>query len=206
MDIFEKGDFRTVSVKYRTLKFQAEGESHKSQEKPNVYDIDLIINSIRDVIIVNYLGYDLLNWDEHGFDAKKSKKDEFLEVKQCSISSGSWGGTWNDTNEEKARAFSDKRLFTVVGVWKGAHDLQFMVYGQHPQLGQDLYRMVTQRKEGSRSTQSISIQKMIKEYQFQVICPPDKDKEFVYTLLINYDRSIAKSINKDDLKALQDIQ
>ena len=86
MDIFEKGDFRTVSVKYRTLKFQAEGESHKSQGEPNVYDIDLIINSIRDVIIVNYLGYDLLNWDKDGFDAKKSKKridySEQLDVLQ----------------------------------------------------------------------------------------------------------------------------
>ena len=185
--------------------FQALNELYKFQEKFEIYDTDTTINSVRDAIIANYLRYDLLNWDKHGFDAKKSKKNEFLEVKQCSISSGSWGGTWNDTNEEKAMAFSDNRLFTVVGVWKGAHDLQFMVYGQHPQLGQDLYRMVTQRKEGSRSTQSISIQKMIKEYQFQVICPPDKDKEFVYTLLVNYSRSIVKSISKDDLKELQDI-
>lgn len=205
MDIFEKGDFRPVSAEFRTLGFQALNELYKFQEKFKIYDTDTTINSVRDAIIANYLGYDLLNWDKHGFDAKKSKKNEFLEVKQCSISSGSWGGTWNDTNEEKAHAFSDKRLFTVVGVWKGAHDLQFMVYGQHPQLGQDLYRMVTQRKEGSRSTQSISIQKMIKEYQFQVICPPDKDKEFVYTLLVNYSRSIVKSISKDDLKELQDI-
>ena len=205
MDIFEKGDFRPVSAEFRTLVFQALNELYKFQEKFEIYDTDTTINSVRDAIIANYLGYDLLNWDKHGFDAKKSKKNEFLEVKQCSISSGSWGGTWNDTNEEKAHAFSDKRLFTVVGVWKGAHDLQFMVYGQHPQLGQDLYRMVTQRKEGSRSTQSISIQKMIKEYQFQVICPPDKDKEFVYTLLVNYSRSIVKSISKDDLKELQDI-
>ena len=205
MDIFEKGDFRSVPVEFRTLGFHALSELYKFQEKFDIYDTDTTINSVRDAIIANYLGYDLLNWDKHGFDAKKSKKDEFLEVKQCSISSGAWGGTWNDTNEEKALAFSDKRLFTVVGVWKGAHDLQFMVYGQHPQLGQDLYRMVTQRKEGSRSTQSISIQKMIKEYQFQVICPPDKDKEFVYTLLVNYSRSIVKSISKDDLKELQDI-
>ena len=56
-------------------------------------------------MVANYLGYDLLNWDKHGFDAKKSKEDKFLEVKQCSFSSNSWGGTWNDTNEEKALAF-----------------------------------------------------------------------------------------------------
>lgn len=205
MDIFEKGDFRSVPVEFRTLGFHALSELYKFQEKFDIYDTDTTINSVRDAIIANYLGYDLLNWDKHGFDAKKSKVNEFLEVKQCSISSGAWGGTWNDTNEEKALAFSDKRLFTVVGVWKGAHDLQFMVYGQHPQLGKDLYRMVTQRKKGSRSTQSISIQKMIKEYQFQVICPPNKGKEFVYTLLVNYSKSIVKSISIDDLKELQDI-
>ncbi len=147
MDIFEKGDFRSVPVEFRTLGFHALSELYKFQEKFDIYDTDTTINSVRDAIIANYLGYDLLNWDKHGFDAKKSKVNEFLEVKQCSISSGTWGGTWNDTNEEKALAFSDKRLFTVVGVWKGAHDLQFMVYGQHSQLGKDLYRMVTQRKK-----------------------------------------------------------
>jgi hypothetical protein len=46
------------------------------------------------------------------------------------------GCTWNDTNEEKVLAFSDDRLFTVVAAWKGASDLQFMVYGQHKELGE----------------------------------------------------------------------
>jgi hypothetical protein len=73
----------------------------------------------------------LLNFDKYGFDAKKCVENHFLEVKQCSLSSESWGGTENDTNEEKALAFSDDRLFTVVAVWKGQSDLQYMVYGQH---------------------------------------------------------------------------
>ena len=88
MDIFEKGDFRSVPVEFRTLGFHALSELYKFQEKFDIYDTDTTINSVRDAIIANYLGYDLLNWDKHGFDAKKSKVNEFLEVKQCSISSG----------------------------------------------------------------------------------------------------------------------
>ena len=174
MTIFEKGNFQSVSSEFRTFGVSALEELSKFQEKFDIYDTDTTINSIRDAIISNYLDYDLLNMDKHGFDARNSKNGNFLEVKQCSISSKSWGGTWNDTNEEKALAFSDERLFTVVGVWKGASDLQFMVYGQNVQLGEDLHKLVVNRKEGSRSTQSISIQKLIKDYFFRIIKPPEK--------------------------------
>ncbi|MDR3275028.1 MAG: hypothetical protein LBS81_03470 [Endomicrobium sp.] len=84
------------------------------------------------------------------------------------------GGTWNDTNKEKALAFSDEKLFTVIGIWKDTSDLQFMVFGQHHKSGHYLYKLVVYRKRDSRSTQSIPIQKLIKDYKFNVICPPDK--------------------------------
>ena len=206
MTIFEKGDFRPVPRGFKTSGIAALEGLTSFQEKYKIYDTDTIVNSIRDAMVANYLGYDLLNWDKHGFDAKKSKEDKFLEVKQCSFSSNSWGGTWNDTNEEKALAFSDKRLYTVVAVWKNATDLLFMVYGQNIQLGKDLYRMVISRKEGSRSTQSISILKLISDYGFQVICPPSRSKEFVYDLLVNYKSSLLKIIEKDDINKIRDIQ
>ncbi len=127
-------------------------------------------------------------------------------MKQCSIFSKRLGGTWNDTNEEKAKAFSDKRLFTAVGVWKGAADLQFIVYGQHEDLGKYLLERVRAvAKTSTRSTQNIGIEKMIKEYDFQVIVPPDKNKDFVYSLLINYKKNLADFINKDDLKNVSDL-
>ena len=47
---------------------------------------------------------------------KKINVEHFLEVKQCSLSREILSGTWNDTNEEKALAFSDNRIFTVVAV------------------------------------------------------------------------------------------
>jgi hypothetical protein len=115
-------------------------ELSKFQERFEIYDTDTTINAIRDAIIIaNYLGFDLLNFNKHGLMLKKSNCEQYL--KQCSISSESWGGTWNDTNEEKALAFSDERLFTVIAVWKGAGDLQFMVYGQHKELGALLHRL-----------------------------------------------------------------
>jgi hypothetical protein len=168
MTIFEKGNYKTVPSEFRTFGIASMEELSKFQEKFEMYDTDTTINTIRDAIIANYLDFNLLNFDKHGFDAKKSKTEHFLEVKQCSVSSESWGGTWNDTNEEKALAFSDDRLFTVVAVWKGASDLQFMVYGQNKELGKLLHRLVVNRKEGSRSTQSVSIQKLIKDFGFQL--------------------------------------
>jgi len=172
-----------------------------------VYDTNTTINEIRDAIVANYLGFDLLNFDKHGFDAKHSKKNKFLEVKQCSIFSRRLGGTWNDTNEEKAKAFSDKRLYTAVGIWKGASDLQFIVFGQHKKLGEYLLERVRAVANSStRSTQSIPLQKMIKEYGFDVVVPPDKTKKFVYKLLVNYQASFENILKLTDLKRAKDVR
>ena len=111
MDIFKKGNYQPIPASFRTKGIFALEELTKFQIEFNSYDTDTTINEIRDAIVANYLGFDLLNFDKHGFDAKHSKKNKFLEVKQCSIFSKRLGGTWNDTNEEKAKAFSDKRLY-----------------------------------------------------------------------------------------------
>jgi len=180
-------------------------ELTKFQEKFEMYDTDTSINSIRDAIVANYLGYDLLNFDKHGFDAKKSKTNEFLEIKQCSISSGRLGGTWNDTNVEKAKAINDKRLFTAVAIWKGGSDLQFIVYGQHKKLGKYLLeRVIAVQNTSTRSTQNVGIEKLIKEYNFSVVCPPDKNKEFIVQLIVNYQRNLAEYVSKSNIKTIQD--
>ncbi len=148
----------------------------------------------------------MLNINKHRFDCKNSKTGKFLEVKQCSIFSKRLGGTWNDTNEEKTMAFSDERLFTAVGIWKGAADLQFIVYGQHKKLGQYLLKRVKAvANTSTRSTQSVGIEKMIQEYNFKVIVPPDKKKEFVYKLLVNYKRNISTYLTIDDILTINDI-
>ena len=206
ISIFEKGNYRQIPDNFRTSGICALQELTKFQHEFKSYDTDTTINEIRDSIVANYLGYDLLNFEKHGFDAKKSSNNKFLEVKQCSVSSRSWGGTWNDTNEEKAIAFSDERLFTVVGIWKGAADLQFMVYGQHVKLGEYLLERVRAvANTSTRSTQSISITKMIKDYNFKVISPPDKSKKEVFTLLCNKYRNIINDLALNEIKNYNEI-
>jgi hypothetical protein len=206
MNIFEKGDYRSVPSSFRTKGIFALEELTKFQSEFKSYDTDTTINEIRDSIVGNYLGYDLLNFNKHGFDAKSSQTNNFLEVKQCSIFSQRLGGTWNDTSEEKAKAFSNKKLFTAVGIWKGAADLQFMVYGQHKSLGEYLLeRVQAVANTSTRSTQNIGIEKMIKDYQFKVIIPPDKTKEFVYKLLVNYKKNVSKYLEITDLMTIDKI-
>lgn len=167
--------------------------------------LDTTINSIRDTIIASYLGYDLVNVQKHGFDAKKSKKEEFLEIKQCSIVSSRWGGTWNDTSEDKAKAFSDKRVWTAIGVWKGAARLEFIIYGQNKKLGEYLLAKVINRKSGSRSTQSIEMSKFIKQWGFDVVIPADKKPEQVIQKIISYQKNLSDYVNISTVKKLSDI-
>ena len=153
MNIFEKGDFQPISTNFRTEGILALQSLSDFQNKFEIYDTDTTINEIRDSIIANYLDFNLINKAKHGFDAKNSTENTFLEVKQCSVSSVRWGGTWNDTNREKAKAFSNSKLYTVVGVWQGASDLQFMVYGQHKKLGEYLLeKVINVENTSTRST------------------------------------------------------
>ncbi|OGI64124.1 hypothetical protein A2914_00245 [Candidatus Nomurabacteria bacterium RIFCSPLOWO2_01_FULL_41_21] len=205
MNIFQKGNYRIVPSDFRTLGITALVDLNKFQDKFGNYDTDTAINEIRDAIIANYFGFDLLNFAKHGFDAKKSRKEEFLEVKQCSISSKRYGGTWNDTNIEKAKAFSDKRLFTAIAVWKGASDLQFVIYGQNKDLGKYLLDRVKNRKPGSRSTQNVNIETLIKKYKFSIVCPPDKTKEYVSTILVGYKKHLSKYSKVGNIKTIEEV-
>lgn len=196
MDIFEKGNYLPVPADFRTLGIVSLKELSIFQEKYEMYDTDTTINTIRDAIVANYLNFDLLNFDKHGFDAKKSSKDQFLEVKQCSISSKSLGGTWNDTSEDKARAFSDDRLFTVVAVWKGASDLQFMVYGQCEDLGEHLLERVQNKKIGAIF---IDILTLVKVFNFKIICSIDKSISYLIQLLVGYNREFASLMANENI-------
>jgi len=57
----------------------------------------------------------------------------------------------------------------------------------------------------TRSTQNIGIEKMIKNYGFKVVVPPDKEKAFIYNLLINYKRSLSDCIDIGDIMQIKDI-
>lgn len=205
MTIFEKGNYKTVPSEFRTFGIASLEELSKFQERFEIYDTDTTINAIRDAIIANYLDFDLLNFDKHGFDAKKSGTEHFLEVKQCSVSSSEWNGVWNDTTEEKAKAFSKDNVFVVVALWKTALSLKFMIYGQNKNLGVDLLKKVKNRKAESRSTQKVSVSQLITKYKFSVVCLEDIHKQDVYDTLIGRYKSLKKKLKKDDIKTLRDI-
>ena len=201
MNIFEKGKFEPLSNEYKQQGLLALQQLSEFQDKFGVYDTDTTINSIRDTIVASYLGFDFVNTEKHGFDAKRSRTGEFLEVKQCSLSAKRWGGTWNDTNIEKAKAFSDKRLFTAIAVWRGANDLQFIVFGQNKKLGVYLLERVKYRKAGSRSTQNIGIDKLI-EWGFSVIVPPGKSAKSLLEQLFVYNKRLSKYIRLENIKTV----
>lgn len=201
MNIFEKGNFKPLSNEFKQSGLVTLHQLSEFQNKFDIYDADTTINSIRDTIISSYLDFDLINTEKHGFDAKRSRTGEFLEVKQCSLLAKRWGGTWNDTNKEKAKAFSDKRLFTAIAVWRGASDLQFVVFGQNKKLGKYLLERVKNRKNGSRSTQKVGIEKLI-EWSFSIIVPPGKDKKIIMEQLLVYNKRIAKYLNLNDVKTI----
>lgn len=201
MNIFEKGKFEPLSNEFKQQGLLALQQLSEFQSKFDVYDTDTTINSIRDTIVASYLGFDFVNTEKHGFDAKKSRTGEFLEVKQCSLSAKRWGGTWNDTNIEKAKAFSDKRLFTAIAVWRGASDLQFIVFGQNKKLGVYLLERVKHRKKGSRSTQNIGIDKLM-EWGFSVVVPPGKNAKALLEQLLVYNKRLSKYVSIEDIKTI----
>jgi len=201
MHIFRKGKFQPLSNTFKKQGLLALRQLSVFQQKFNIHDTDTTINSIRDTIVANYLGFDLINMEKHGFDAKKSSTGEFLEVKQCSLTAKRWGGTWNDTNREKAKAFSNKKLFTAIAVWKGASNLQFIIFGQNKKLGAHLLERVQNRKQGSRSTQNVGIEKLI-EWGFFVMIPPKKDPGTVLKQLSLYNKKITSSLHSNNVKLL----
>ncbi len=84
--------------------------------------------------------------------------------------------------------------------------MQFIVFGQHEGLGEYLLERVKNRKEGSRSTQSVEIGKLIKDWVFFVIVPPDKKAEYIYKQLINYKKSFENLLELKDLKRTKDVR
>ncbi len=182
LSIFEKGNFKPLNREFITETINALSPIINIQKKYNKLDNDTFFNELKDSIIGAYLDYGLINTEKHGLDAKKINEDKWLEVKQVSFSSQSWSATFNDTTLEKAEAFKDIKTLLAVGVWDGISDILFLVYGQNFNIGEYLENKVKECNLNSRrSTQTISILKLVKEYNFK-IKPINKTRQEVIQL------------------------
>lgn len=188
LNIFHKGNYQEINRDFISEANHAIQPLIAIQNKYNKLDNDTFFNELKDGMIAAYLDYDLINTEKHGLDAKHSTRNEYLEVKQASFSSKSWGATFNDTTYEKAEAFEDKKLFLAVGIWAGISELLFIIYGQNPKIGQYLKERVDFFKSGGsvRSTQSISIKELVTHYGFKIISPTKSKKELQSIFRLKY--------------------
>jgi len=185
LSLFEKGTFMPIDNQFMIEGHEVLQRVQEVQEKFHKEDTDTFINELRDSIARYTLGFELVNISKHGFDCKLSKNDKcYLEVKSASFIADSWQATFNDTTLEKAEAFKDKKVYLALAVWKDASDLLFICYGQNQKLGEYLEEKVKWFKSGNtvRSTQSISLSKLVFDYGFKILAV-NKSKEEVLSLL-----------------------
>ncbi|WP_120944180.1 MULTISPECIES: hypothetical protein [Helicobacter] len=180
--LFDKGCFVPIDRSFVLQGYKALSKIADIQRQYNKLDNDSFLNELRDSMIALYLGYDCINTDKHGLDAKKAQGAEFLEIKQVSFSSQSWSATFNDTTLQKAWVFKDHRTTLAVGVWESMAELLFIVYGRHKGIGEYLERKIVECKQAQRrSTQTISVLKLLKDYAFRI--KPIADQQRCQNLL-----------------------
>lgn len=188
LDIFKKGSFEPINRQFIYEANLATRSIMEIQQRYQKLDNDSFFNELKDGMIGAYLGFELVNTHKHGLDAKKSICENiYLEVKQVSVSAETWAATFNDTTLDKAEAFMDEKTYLAVGVWAGISDLQFIVYGQHPAIGQYLYQKVLESKENRRrSTQTIGISKLVKDYGFKIYTPTKTSQQLASELALRF--------------------
>ena len=205
LSLFKKGTFLSIDNRFMIEGHEVLQRVQEVQEKFHKEDTDTFINELRDSIAGYTLGFELVNTQKHGFDCKKSNKEEcYLEVKSASFIADSWQATFNDTTEEKAEAFKDKKVYLALAVWKNASDLLFICYGQNEKIGDYLEEKVKWFKAGKtvRSTQSITLSKLVFDYGFKILAV-NKSKSEVLSLLRLKDSSF-KRMSDDNVIELSD--
>ena len=176
------------------------------QEKYKKGDIDNLLNELHDSMVGYYLGFQYVNIDKHGFDCKYDQDTGiFLESKVASFTASTWSATFNDTNMEKVQAFKEKKVWLSLSVWKNSADLLFICYGQHQGIGEFLEEKVKSFLNGTggvRSTQSISLTKLIQEYGFRILTI-SKSPEDIMSILTLKSKIFKKCLTLDRIDTLQ---
>lgn len=206
LPLFSKGRFEPIDNQFMTEGHEVLLRVQEVQDKFNKGDTDTFINELRDSIAGHTLGFDLINVEKHGLDCKKADAELYLEVKSASFVAKYWQATFNDTTEEKANAFKDKKVYLALAVWKGASDLLFICYGQNEAIGDFLEAKVRHFKQGNtvRSTQSIGLSTLVFEYGFKILAV-NRSKAEVLGLLRLKNRAF-NGITEDDIVSLQEFE
>lgn len=167
---FSKGNFVKVENTFindgmKALEFMA-----RFQKQYGEKDIDTVINELHDAVIGKLLGFKCVNKEKHGLDCKKDNDNEiYLESKVANWNNKTISAVFNDTTYEKAKIFSDEKVFLALSVWEDIKTPIFVCYGQNEKIGERLAtRVKIQTKRSQRRTQNISLKQLIKEYHFKI--------------------------------------
>lgn len=191
------GKFEKINENFLSETFDVFALLETIQKKYGKTDNDTIINEARDAKVAQVLGYNNINTDKHGWDAK-ADTEEFLEVKQASISSHSIGATFNDTTIEKTEEISKGNVTIALAVWSSLKDLLFVVYGKNAAIGEHLKQKIIQSKANNAirpGTQSITMKDLIVKFGFKVR-PVSMNKEEISETLFGKMKTLNKIIDK----------
>lgn len=193
----QHGKFERINENFLNETFDVFSLLETIQQKYGKTDNDTIINEARDAKVAQVLGYNNINTDKHGWDAK-ADTEEFLEVKQASISSHSIGATFNDTTIEKTEEISKGNVTIALAVWSSLKDLLFVVYGKNAAIGEHLKQKIIHSKANNAirpGTQSITMKDLIVKFGFKVR-PVSMGKEEITETLFGKMKTLNKIIDK----------
>ena len=193
----QHGKFERINENFLNETFDVFSLLEAIQQKYGKTDNDTIINEARDAKVAQVLGYNNINTDKHGWDAK-ADTEEFLEVKQASISSHSIGATFNDTTIEKTEEISKGNVTIALAVWSSLKDLLFVVYGKNAAIGEHLKQKIIHSKANNAirpGTQSITMKDLIVKFGFKVR-PVSMSKEEITETLFGKMKTLNKIIDK----------
>lgn len=205
----EKGNYQPINHEFMTESVKALLGLADVQKKYQKGDIDNFLNELHDSMVGHYLGFQYVNIEKHGFDCKYNLTTPiFLESKVASFSASTWNATFNDTTIEKAQAFKESNLWLALSIWQNAADLLFICYGQHVGIGEYLEKRVRAFLEGHggvRSTQSVSLSKLIQDYGFRILSIGMQPEDIVALLTLK-SKALKKCVTLDLIDTLQTFQ
>lgn len=203
-DYFNKGKFEKINDGYIDEGMELFNLISAYMKKYGKTDIDTCFNEFHDSYIGRLFGYSDINTSKHGFDVKDRNSDTFLESKVVSYSSNSWNATFNDTTIDKCEYFSNDNAYLAVSVWKSLNECYCVCYGQLKNITDFLAEKVKYFLDGNsmRSTQTISMIKFVKDYDF-VVYSVDNNKERLYEELCLKSRGW-KSVPKDRIRNINE--